>query len=57
LLLNASASREAAPAVAALLAQELGMSHHWAECQTQAYRLLSQQYEYSPKSEALQPAH
>ena len=47
LILNASASRAAAPAVARLLAAELGKDESWQASQDQAYRLLARGYVYN----------
>jgi glycerol-3-phosphate dehydrogenase len=44
LLLNARAAVAVAPAVAALLAKELGKDAAWAEAQVAAFRALAAQY-------------
>jgi glycerol-3-phosphate dehydrogenase len=44
LLLDARASAEAAPAVAAILAEELGRDADWQRRQVAAYRALAQDY-------------
>jgi glycerol-3-phosphate dehydrogenase len=44
LLLNARAAVEVAPAVAALLAKELGKDASWVEAQINAFRELAAQY-------------
>ena len=44
LLLNARASQQAAPAIAAILAAELGKNRAWEEQQVEDYRRLSQGY-------------
>ncbi|MGC4016493.1 MAG: glycerol-3-phosphate dehydrogenase/oxidase [Luteolibacter sp.] len=51
LLLHARASQEAAPAVAALLARELGQDASWEAAQVEHYRAVSQGYIFgSPES-------
>jgi glycerol-3-phosphate dehydrogenase len=45
LLLNASASAEAAPKVAALLAEELGRDEAWQQAQVQEYQALAKGYQ------------
>lgn len=47
LLLDARASLEAAPAVATLMAEELGHDSAWQEAQVAAYRLLARGYVYT----------
>ena len=44
LLLDARASREAAPLVAQLMAEELGLSEAWIEEEVEAYRELAAAY-------------
>jgi glycerol-3-phosphate dehydrogenase len=48
LLLNARASVEAAPRVAAILAEELGRDDAWQAAQVRAYRDLAQGYQLAP---------
>ena len=48
LLLDAAASVDAAPDVAALLARELGRDDAWADAQVQAYRRLAAGYRIAP---------
>lgn len=55
LLLNARASQEAAPAVAAILAVELKKDAAWANEQTEAYQRLSQGYIFGTPESTLQP--
>lgn len=54
LLLNARASMEAAPVVAALLAEERGMSHQWMEDQVEAYRAVARPYVYCGQTEVME---
>ncbi|WP_309569914.1 glycerol-3-phosphate dehydrogenase/oxidase, partial [Deinococcus sp.] len=55
LLLNARASAEAAPRVAALLAEETGRDTAWQDTQVQIYRDLAAGYELGPAKEAGTP--
>lgn len=55
LLLNARASQETAPAVAAMLAKELGKDGAWEQKQVEAYRLVSQGYIFGTPESTLQP--
>lgn len=57
LLLNARASIEAAPVVAALLAEELGMSHFWVESQVEAYAAVARPYIYCGQTEIPEAVH
>lgn len=56
LLLHARASQEAAPAVAAILAVELGKDAEWQNRQIEDYRRLSQGYIFGTPESTLQPA-